>query len=126
MWIQKWGQVSINAVRGKSCPSRLWLVLPSPRYDPEFGLLFARLVTHCWRNAAFLEADQLLRNAATLNGIPGVLIHGRFDVSGPLETVWRLSTRWATSRLHVVEDAGHGGGGVGAAITAALAEFSEK
>jgi len=98
---------------------------PNPRYqDPEFRLLFARLVTHYWRNAAFLEENQLLRDAATLDGIPGVLIHGRFDVSGPLETAWHLSQRWATSRLQVIDDAGHGGGGIGAAIEAALAEFA--
>jgi proline iminopeptidase len=98
---------------------------PNTRYeDPAFRLLFARLVTHYWRNAAFLEPDQLLRNASILNGIPGVLIHGRFDVSSPLETAWQLSQRWTTSRLQVVDDAGHGGGGIGAAVTAALAEFS--
>lgn len=65
-----------------------------------------------------------MRDASTLNGIPGVLIHGRFDVSGPLETAWRLSQRWATSRLQVIDDAGHGGGGVGAAVEAALSEFA--
>ena len=86
-------------------------IVPNPRYeDPEFRLRFARLVTHYWRHAAFLEEDQLLRDAATLNGIPGVLIHGRYDVSGPLETAWRLSQRWSTSELHVLDDAGHGGG----------------
>src|SRR5215510_2819210 len=84
---------------------------PNPRYqDPEFRLRFARLVTHYWRHAAFLEKDQLIRNAAKLNGIPGVLIHGRYDVSGPLETAWRLSQRWTTCRLQVLDDAGHGGG----------------
>jgi proline iminopeptidase len=84
---------------------------PNSRYnDPEFRLRFARLVTHYWQNAAFLEEDELIRNAATLNGIPGVLINGRFDVSSPLITAWRLSQRWTTSRLHVLNDAGHGGG----------------
>ena len=84
---------------------------PSPRYeDPAFRLLFARLVTHYWRNAAFLDEEQLLRDAATLNGIPGVLMNGLYDVSGPLETAWRLSQRWTTSRLHILDDAGHGGG----------------
>lgn len=84
---------------------------PSPRFqDPEFRLGFARLVTHYWRHAAFLEEDQLIRDAARLNGIPGVLIHGRYDVSGPLVTAWRLHERWATSRLHILDDAGHGGG----------------
>jgi len=84
---------------------------PNPRYDdPEFRLRFARLVTHYWRHAAFLEEDQLLRDAASLNGIPGVLIHGRYDVSSPLETAVRLSQRWTTSQLHVLEDSGHGDG----------------
>jgi proline iminopeptidase len=85
--------------------------LPNPRYeDPEFRLRFARLVTHYWRHAAFLGEDQLLRDAATLHGIPGVLIHGRYDVSSPLDTAWQLSQRWSTSELHVLDDAGHGGG----------------
>jgi proline iminopeptidase len=84
---------------------------PNPRYeDPEFRLRFARLVTHYWSHAAFLGEEQLLRDAATLNGIPGVLIHGRYDVSGPLETAWRLSKTWTTTELHVLGDAGHGGG----------------
>lgn len=84
---------------------------PNPRYeDPAFRLRFARLVTHYWRHAAFLEEDQLLRDVAILNGIPGVLIHGRYDVSSPLETAWQLSQRWTTSELHILEDGGHGSG----------------
>lgn len=83
---------------------------PNPRYDdPEFRLRFARLVTHYWRNAAFLGEGQLLREAPTLNRIPGVLISGRYDVSGPLEAAWRLSQAWTTSRLRVIDDTGHGG-----------------
>jgi proline iminopeptidase len=93
---------------------------PNPRYaDAEFRLRFARLVTHYWRHAAFLADDQLLREAATLNGIPGVMIHGRYDVSGPLEIAWRLSQRWTTSELIVIDDAGHGGGD---AFPAAIAD----
>ncbi|MFI5286327.1 MAG: prolyl aminopeptidase [Candidatus Dormibacteria bacterium] len=83
----------------------------NPRFDdPDFRLRFARLVTHYWRHAAFLEDNQLLRDAKLLAGIPGVLIHGRYDVSSPLETAWRLSQNWSTSRLQVIGDAGHGGG----------------
>ncbi|HVM17459.1 MAG TPA: prolyl aminopeptidase [Gaiellaceae bacterium] len=99
---------------------------PSLRYeDPEFRLRFARLVTHYWRHAAFLEEEQLLRDAPTLDGVPGVLIHGRWDVSSPLETPWRLSRGWATSRLVVLDDAGHGGGdSLTAAITGALRDLT--
>jgi proline iminopeptidase len=99
---------------------------PNPRYaDPAFRLRFARLVTHYWRHAAFLEEEQLLRDAPRLNGIPGALIHGRYDVSGPLETAWRLSRRWTTSELHVIDDAGHGDGDTFlAAILDALTQFA--
>lgn len=84
---------------------------PNPLFeDPGFRLRFARLVTHYWRHAAFLEDGQLIRDASKLNGIPGVLIHGRFDVSGPLVTAWQLHKRWTTSKLHILDDAGHGGG----------------
>jgi proline iminopeptidase len=102
--------------------------LPNPRYEnPEFRLGFARLVTHYWRSAAFLEEDQLLRDAPTLDGIPGVLIHGRYDVSSPLETAWRLSQRWTTGNLHVLVDAGHGGGdSLTAVIVEALARFGAR
>ncbi len=82
---------------------------PYPAFeDPGFRLRFARLVTHYWRHAAFLDDDQILRDAHRLNGIPGVMIHGRFDVSGPLSAAWELSKRWTTSRLVVLDDAGHG------------------
>jgi proline iminopeptidase len=101
---------------------------PDPRFqDPEFSLRFARLVTHYWSNSAFLEEDQLLRDAATLNGIPGVLIHGRYDVSSPLVTPWRLSQLWTTSRLHILDDAGHGHStddSFPVAVTSALNEFA--
>jgi proline iminopeptidase len=101
---------------------------PNPRYDDgAFRLRFARLVTHYWRHAAFLEEDQLLRDASLLDGIPGVLVHGRYDVSGPLETPWRLSRRWATSELRVIADAGHGGGDTfDAAIIDALGRLAQR
>ena len=84
---------------------------PNPRFeDPEFRLGFARLVTHYWKNAAFLEDEQLLRNASILNGIPGELIHSRYDVSSPLDIPWRLCKSWVTSTLHVLDDVGHVGG----------------
>jgi proline iminopeptidase len=41
--------------------------------------------------------------------IPGTLVHGRLDVSGPLEGPWRLHEAWPGSDLVVVDDAGHGG-----------------
>ena len=83
---------------------------PSPRYkDPVFRLTFARLVTHYWANDCFLPAEgDLVERAHLLGGVPGVLVHGRLDVSGPLETAWKLHKNWPGSEL-VVVDEGHGG-----------------
>jgi proline iminopeptidase len=84
---------------------------PDPRYDdPEFRMVFARLVTHYWANAAFLPEHALLDGAAKLAGIPGVLVHGRMDVSGPPEFACRLSRRWLDAELVLVDDAAHGAG----------------
>ncbi|HVB65247.1 MAG TPA: prolyl aminopeptidase [Nitrolancea sp.] len=101
---------------------------PSPRYeDPEFRLRFARLVTHYWSNDAFLGEDQLIRDAGILNGIPGVLICGRYDVSSPLVTAWSISKNWTTSKLHILDDAGHGGGETFySVVNDALARFAHR
>ena len=80
-----------------------------PRYDDaRFRMCFARLVTHYWSNAAFLEDSQLMRDAHHLAGVPGVLIHGRLDISSPPDIAWRLSRAWPESELVLVDDAGHG------------------
>ena len=39
--------------------------------------------------------------------ISGVLIHGRLDMGGPLDTAWQLARAWPGAELTVVEEAGH-------------------
>lgn len=100
---------------------------PNQRFrDRNFRLRFARIVTHYWRNAAFLAERQLLDNAHFLNGIDGVLIHGAYDVSSPAETAWELHKRWSRSRLDLVSDAGHGGGSIPRHVVAALDQFASS
>ena len=41
--------------------------------------------------------------------IPGVLIHGRHDLGGPLHTAWELARAWPDAELVAVTDAGHTG-----------------
>ena len=101
---------------------------PDPRFaDPAFRMCFARLVTHYWSHAAFVEDGALLRGCATLAEIPGVLIHGRLDVSSPLDIPLSVSRAWPGSRLIVVDDAGHGmSGGTRGAVTAATDGFRAR
>ena len=62
---------------------------PNPRYArAEFRLGFARMVTHYWRHAAWLEEGVFLREVGRLAGIPGVLVHARLDFGTPLVTAW--------------------------------------
>ena len=85
---------------------------PDPRYnDPVLRLRFARLVTRYWGHAAWLEEGQLVRDAGKLAGIPGVLIHGRLDISSPVEVAWRMAQAWPDADLQLVEQEGHGAGG---------------
>lgn len=100
---------------------------PSPRYDDErFCLAFARIVTHFFRNAAWLEDEELLRDAHRLAGIPGVMIHGRLDLGCPLITPWRLAQAWPASELIIVDDAGHDGSdpGMTESLVAATDRFA--
>lgn len=69
---------------------------------------FATLVTHYWAHDCFLPFE-ILSRAHELSDIPGVLIHGRHDVSGPAITPWLLHRAWPGSRLEIVESEGHGG-----------------
>lgn len=93
------------------------------RYDdPRFRLGFARQVTHCWRNNSWLGPGEILSRAGRLAGIPGWLVHGRLDLSGPLDGPWLLNQAWPGSNLIVVEDDGHTGMDMFAHWTRALAD----
>jgi proline iminopeptidase len=81
-----------------------------PRYDdPAFRMVFARLVTHYWSNDCFLEEGALLRDVGRLAGIPGVMVHGRLDISGPIDIPWQLAQAWPDSELVIIDDAAHTG-----------------
>ena len=47
-------------------------------------------------------------NAHRLAGIPGVLLHGRLDLSGPPDVAWQLAQAWPGSELHFIAG-GHTG-----------------
>ncbi len=84
---------------------------PNPKYrDPAYRMAFARLCAHYFSHAAWLDDGELLRGAHRLAGVPGVLIHGRFDIGGPPDGAWELARAWPGAELHLV-GTGHTGGG---------------
>jgi proline iminopeptidase len=98
----------------------------SARYDdPGFRVGFARLVTHYFSHAAWLDEDQLLAGAAEhLAAIPGVLVHGQLDIAGPLDAAWRLHRAWPRSELIIVGAAGHSTSTIGDVAAEATTRFA--
>ena len=88
--------------------------------DPEFQLIFATAVTHYFSHGCFLADGEIDAGMGRLADVPGVLIHGRYDVSGPADVAWRLHRLWPGSRLVILDGAGHGGHGFTEAIVDAL------
>ncbi|MEO8183085.1 MAG: prolyl aminopeptidase [Deltaproteobacteria bacterium] len=90
-------------------------------------LAFVRICAHYLRHGAWLEEGALIRDAARLAGIPGVLIHGRRDMSCPVGTAWALARAWRGAQLVIVEDAGHlRSDSKRAALLRALNEFARQ
>jgi proline iminopeptidase len=100
---------------------------PSEKFtDPRFRMTFARLCAHYFSHAAWLEETPLLRDAGRLAGIPGVMVHGRFDIQGPPEEPWLLHQVWPDSELHLVRTGHTGGEEMTAHMLAALNRFARS
>ena len=87
-------------------------LLPDPKLaeqhdDPHFALAFARIETHYFMHGCWLEPNQLLRDAGRLKGIPGTIVHGRYDMPCPARYAWQLHQAWPEADLRLVEGAGH-------------------
>ena len=53
-----------------------------------------------------------------------ILLHGRYDISSPLATAWKLHQQWQGSVLHVIDEAGHGGGAMLESIAQAMSQIA--
>lgn len=74
----------------------------------DYALAFARIECHYFVHKGFFETDgQLIANAQLLKGIPGVIVHGRYDVVTPLKSAWELARAWPEAELKIVPDSGH-------------------
>ncbi len=87
-------------------------LLPDDRVAAHFAqahvaLSMARIECHYFMHDAFLNPTQLIEDAGRLAGIPGVIVHGRYDVICPLENAWELHHAWSGSELAIIADAGH-------------------
>lgn len=75
--------------------------------EPHTATSLALIACHYFMNQGFVEPNFILDNAHMLKEIPGMLIHGRYDIVCPLEQGLLLNQAWPGSELHIVRDAGH-------------------
>jgi proline iminopeptidase len=96
--------------------------------DPYTALSLARIECHYFVHDSFLRPNQILADAHRLKDIPGVIVHGRYDVICPVENAWQLHQAWPGSELHIVPDAGHSAAEPGntAALVEATDAFAER
>ena len=74
--------------------------------EPHKAVSLARLEAHYFRNGMFLEPGQLLRDIERIRHIPGVIVHGRYDIICPVKTAFELHQAWPEAEFHIVL-AGH-------------------
>jgi len=96
--------------------------------DPFVALSLARIECHYFVNHAFLEPDQLLRDAPRLADIPGIIVHGRYDVICPIDQAWALHRAWPTADLRIIDTAGHAASepGIAQALVEATIDIADR
>ncbi|MNM60934.1 Proline iminopeptidase [compost metagenome] len=96
--------------------------------DPHRALSIARIENDYFVNGGYLEPDQLLRDMHKIAHLPGVIVHGRYDVVCPLDNAWALHKAWPNSELQVIRDAGHAAAepGITDALVRATSEIGRR
>ena len=76
--------------------------------DDKFAEAFARIECHYFMNNCWFDSDNhLIENMHKIRHIPGVIIHGRYDIICPVIQAWDLHKAWPEADLHIIPDAGH-------------------
>jgi len=108
-------------------------LLPCKDVDAAFGnahfaLSMARIECHYFMNNSYLDENQIVNNADILKDIPGIIVHGRYDVVCPVDQALALHTAWPQAELQIVPNAGHAASepGITDALVSATRDMARK
>lgn len=96
--------------------------------DSHNALAIARIENHYFIHQAFLADRPLLQHADRLAEIPGVIVHGRYDMVCPVDQAYALAQAWPAGTLEIIEQAGHAASepGIVDALVRATDRFAER
>lgn len=96
--------------------------------EPDDDVLaFVRICAHYYSHAGWLDENAVINDAGKLARIPGVLIHGRLDLSCPVDTAWELARAWPGAELLIDDHSGHRGSDTKRAwILSTLGRFADR
>lgn len=92
--------------------------------DLHTAVSLALIEVHYFRHHSFLQENQILNNMERIRHIPGVIVHGRYDMICPLDNATALHHAWGNSELIIIRDAGHSAAEAG--ITDALVRATDE
>jgi proline iminopeptidase len=91
------------------------------------AMSLARVEAHYFVNKLFLDNNYILNNAYKIAEVPGVIVHGRYDMVCPLDNAYALNQAWPKSELDIIRDGGHSAseGGISSALLSATNRFAK-
>jgi proline iminopeptidase len=83
---------------------------------------------HYFANDCYMRPGQILAGANKLQGIPGIIVQGRYDLLCPPATSHALAAVWPDAELRIVQGAGHTlyDPGIRNAVMKAIADIASK
>lgn len=75
--------------------------------DPHTALSLAKIEVHYFLNKSFIEENQIINNMGKISHLPGIIVHGRYDMVCPIDNALALAESWPNAELNIIREAGH-------------------
>ncbi|MCG8672165.1 MAG: prolyl aminopeptidase [Pseudomonadales bacterium] len=99
--------------------------------SPHTALSLAKMEVHYFLNHSFIKENQIIDQMDRIAHLPGVIVHGRYDMVCPLDNAIALAEAWPNAELNIIREAGHASSEPGIAdalvkATNSVAKFLEE
>ncbi|MBE8233193.1 MAG: prolyl aminopeptidase, partial [Endozoicomonadaceae bacterium] len=75
--------------------------------DNRRALTTAKIAIHFSIHDYSMTTQDLFKQIESIRHIPGIFIHGRYDMLSPVSNSFRLAQHWPAAECQIVRDAGH-------------------